>query len=46
MFGDFTGALVQQASVERGAAYSNGIIKPGYHTGLFAPNPDAVKNAP
>lgn len=44
LFGDFTGALATQANLEKGAAYSGGMIKPGYHTGLFATNPDAVKN--
>ena len=45
LFGDFTSALATQANLEKGAAYSNGIIEPGYHTGLFAPNPNAVKNS-
>lgn len=43
LFGDFTGALATQASLERGEAYSGGMIKPAFSTGLFA-NKDAVKN--
>lgn len=44
LFGDFTNTLATQANLERGAAYSGGVVKPGFHTGLFAPDPDAVKN--
>jgi len=43
LFGDFTSALATQANLEKGAAYSGGVIKPAYNTGLFAPNAGAVK---
>lgn len=43
LFGDFTNTLATQANLERGEAYSGGMIKPAFNTGLFA-NKDAVKN--
>lgn len=43
LFGDFTNTLATQANLERGEAYSGGMIKPAFSTGLFA-NKDAVKN--
>lgn len=44
MFGDFTSALNTQAGLEKAEAYSGGMIKPGFNTGLFAPNKDAIVN--
>lgn len=44
LFGDFTGALATQANLERGEAYSGGMIKPAFNTGLFGPNKNAVVN--
>jgi len=43
LFGEFTNTLATQANLERGEAYSGGMIKPAFSTGLFA-NKDAVKN--
>lgn len=37
MFGSFTGALAQQAALERASAYSGGAYQPAFNTGLFAP---------
>lgn len=38
MFATFTGALGQQAALERAAALSGGAIKPAFNTGLFGGN--------
>lgn len=45
LFSDFTGALATQANLERGEAYSGGMIKPAYNTGLFTPK-NSVVNQP
>jgi hypothetical protein len=45
LFGDFTGALATQANLERGEAYSGGMIKPAFNTGLFTPK-NSVVNQP
>ena len=42
LFSTFTGALGQQAAVERAYALSNGQTGRRYNTGLFAPNINAV----
>jgi hypothetical protein len=38
MFGSFTSALGKQAALERASAYSGGMIKPAFNTGLFGGN--------
>lgn len=43
LFADFTAGLGQQAALEKASAYSNGMVKPRYDTGLFGPSKTAVK---
>ncbi len=43
LFSTFTGALGQQAANERAEVLSQGATRGRYYTGLFDPNPDAVK---
>jgi len=43
LFADFTAGLGTQAAMERANAYSGGLVKSRYNTGLFAPNPNSVK---
>lgn len=42
LFGTFTNALGAQAAMEKAQAYSGGVVKAPYNTGLFA-TPGAVK---
>lgn len=43
LFADFTAGLGTQAALERANAYSGGMIRPRYNTGLFSPNPNSVQ---
>lgn len=43
LFADFTSGLGQQAALERAAAFSGGMVKPRYDTGLFSPGKSSVQ---